>query len=201
MNVFSHYSSKHSLVQNIDMNLNNLILKVPSFVFSYSKLYFSVSIKLDFTQSAHLVHVSQPEELAQQDIISLLGSFFSYCSCICMMSSAINGSIWEVRSNLGLQNGGDGGTTAAQLSRGLVVLKGGTGDWGESQRWSSHSRYVIETARFLMACRFSKKIWTHICASLIYCDIQKKKYEKKQKFKSLNSQRILKYKFKMMQKN
>lgn len=59
-----------------------------------------------------------------------------------------------------LQNGGDGGTTAAQRSWGLIGFKRWASDRSEPQWWPSHSRYVIETARFLIARCFKELILT-----------------------------------------
>lgn len=77
-----------------------------------------------------------------------------------------------------LQNGGDGGTTAAQWSWRLIGIKGWASYGSKPQRWPSHSRYVIQTARFLVA-RCFRKIFFNSIAFCVFVLI-------KGKFKKLN---------------
>lgn len=50
-----------------------------------------------------------------------------------------------------LQDGRDGGATAAQRSGSLIAFKGRASNGCEPQRRARHSWYVTETARFLVA--------------------------------------------------
>lgn len=116
----------------------------------------------------------------RQEVISfyIQALFFSYCCCFCSAYVCAGGvdafcplipsplpSIPSQTSFL-LQNGGDGGTTAAHRPGGLVGFKGCTSDRSEPQRRPSHPRYVIETARFLVAGCFKEIMYwflVHYC--------------------------------------
>lgn len=77
------------------------------------------------------------------------------------------------RSLFLLQNGGYGGATAVQWSRGLIAFIWRAANRSKPQRWPSHSWYVTETARFLAARCCTVFLERSICSD--YMQITKTK--------------------------